>query len=62
MVGLTSKNSFMLWDEVHKHEVLVLIDCGATHNLMSTKLVAAKNLQVEDTPPYRVEDGNGHGM
>lgn len=59
MAGLSSKCSFMLKGVMGILEVLVLVDCGATHNFVSKKLVEAQNLTVEDTSPCWVKIGNG---
>lgn len=39
--------------------MLTLVDCGATSNFISNKLVEELSLKVEDTPKYAVEVGNG---
>lgn len=59
MAGLTSKSSFMMRARLGDIEVIVLVDCGARHNFISVKLVAARKLMVEDTPPCSVKVGNG---
>lgn len=46
--------------ELGKHTVVVLIDCGASHNFISRKLVDELQLLVEETPTYSVEVGDGH--
>nr|KYP45086.1 Transposon Ty3-G Gag-Pol polyprotein [Cajanus cajan] len=59
MAGLTSKKSFMMWGEILENKVLVLVDSGATHNFISTKLVENLRLSVEPTIPYYVKVGGG---
>lgn len=39
--------------------MLILIDCGATSNFISHKLVEELKLQLEDTSEYTIEVGNG---
>ena len=38
----------------------LLIDCGATQNFISVKLVKELRLEVTPTSPYFVEVGDGH--
>lgn len=40
-------------------QVLVLIDSGASHNFISTRLVEELGLTVEETPSYKVCLGDG---
>lgn len=40
-------------------KILVLIDSGASHNFISTRLVEELGLKVEETPPYKVCLGDG---
>ncbi|KAJ1421315.1 Retrotransposon gag domain [Sesbania bispinosa] len=59
MMGFTSKRSIIALGEIKGRPVHVLIDCGASHNFLSAKLVKELYLAVEDTPPYHVEVGDG---
>ncbi|XP_057424795.1 uncharacterized protein LOC130718278 [Lotus japonicus] len=60
IVGFTSRRSFKVWGTIEDHKVVVLVDCGATHNFISKALVQELHLKVEDTPSYVVEVGDGH--
>lgn len=40
--------------------MIVLIDCGATHNFIYVKLVEDLKLEVTPTNPYSIEVGDGH--
>lgn len=39
---------------------MILVNSGATHNLISRKLVVALGLRVEETHPMRIKIGNGY--
>ncbi|KAJ1437331.1 Aspartic peptidase domain superfamily [Sesbania bispinosa] len=60
MVGLTTKRSLKLWGIIKERRVIVLVDCGASHTFISTKLVQEMGLPVEETPTYYVEVGDRH--
>lgn len=60
MTELTSTKSWKMKGEIGKHTIVVLIDCGASHNFVSKKLVEELQLTIEDTPTYNVEVGDGH--
>ncbi|GAU46214.1 hypothetical protein TSUD_401760 [Trifolium subterraneum] len=45
MSGLTSKKTIKLWGDLLNRKVLVLVDCGASHNFISLVLVQKLNLQ-----------------
>ncbi|KAJ1383054.1 Aspartic peptidase domain superfamily [Sesbania bispinosa] len=53
--GLTTNKSFKTWGRIDKRQVLMLVDCGATSNFISRKLVEELNLAVDNTPKYTVE-------
>lgn len=55
--GLTSNRSFKTWGQIGGKEVLGLIDCGATSNFASKKIVEKLKLKVSDTPEFVVEVG-----
>lgn len=59
VVGLTEPRTLKLRGEVHGLDVVVLIDCGATHNFISTHLVEAIQLPIQETPQYGVMIGLG---
>ncbi|BAT81444.1 hypothetical protein VIGAN_03116800, partial [Vigna angularis var. angularis] len=35
MAGLTTKNSWKLWGMIGNEKVVILIDCGTSHNFIS---------------------------
>lgn len=59
IVGLTSKKSIKMWGILAGRKVAVLLDCGASHNFISSVIVEEEELQVSKTPPYIVEVGDG---
>ncbi|WVZ02752.1 hypothetical protein V8G54_023558 [Vigna mungo] len=60
MAGLTTKKSWKLWGMIGNEKVVILIDCGASHNFISTELISKCGLQQQTTLPYMVEVGDGH--
>ena len=59
MVGLTTKKSWKLWGKIGEETVIVLLDCGASHNFISNNLIGRCGLQTMATPSYVVEVGDG---
>ncbi|KAE9594889.1 putative nucleotidyltransferase, Ribonuclease H [Lupinus albus] len=60
MKGFTSSKSWKMEGTLGCRPVIVMIDCGASHNFISKKLVDSLQLQVEKTKTYVVEVGDGH--
>ncbi|XP_027905740.1 uncharacterized protein K02A2.6-like [Vigna unguiculata] len=60
MAGITTKKSWKLWGSIGSERVVVLLDCGASYNFISSSLISRCGLQQEDTPPFVVEVGDGH--
>lgn len=57
--SLTSKRYLKVWGTINDRKVVVLVDCGASHNFVS--LVLAQRLQLAlNQTPYFVELGDGH--
>ena len=54
LVGLTSSKTMKLQGEIRSQQVVVLIDCGTTHNFISFELVRKLTLPVEETGTYGV--------
>ena len=59
VVGLTTPKTMKMRERVYGQEVVVLVDCGATHNFISTKLVEKLGLEVVMTEGYGVVMGTG---
>ena len=59
MPGLTSKQSIRLWGKIDENRVIVLVDCGASHNFISAVAVKQQQIPVTPTKPYTVEVGDG---
>ena len=59
VVGLTNVGTMKIRGEIQGKEVIVLVDCGATHNFISDKLVATLQLPTKDTSNYGVILGSG---
>ncbi|CAH9109958.1 unnamed protein product [Cuscuta epithymum] len=61
--GLTTPRTFKLRGEIQgqmgSKEIVILIDCGATHNFISPKIVQAANLPTLQIPEFEVTIGNG---
>lgn len=58
--GLTQPQTMKLRGKVLQQAVMILIDSGASHNFISSKLVKSLGLQVESTKPYKVKLGDGN--
>jgi len=54
MAGLTTKKSWKLGGSIGKEDVVVLLDCGTSHNFISHELISKCGLQQEQTRPYVV--------
>ena len=54
VVGLTNPGTMKVRGKIQGREVIVLIDCGATHNFISDKLVAMLKLNTKETSNYGV--------
>jgi hypothetical protein len=57
--GFTSKRTLKLWGDLDDHKVLVLVDCGASHNFISSRLVKDMGLALQATTSFTVEVGDG---
>ncbi|XP_019447282.1 PREDICTED: uncharacterized protein LOC109350506 [Lupinus angustifolius] len=60
MAGLTSTKSSKIKGLLKDRIVIILIDCGASHNFIASNLVNNMKLEVLDSPSYIVEVGDGH--
>lgn len=54
VVGLSNPNTMKVQGKLQDKEVVVLVDCGVTHNFISEKLVKELQLTMRDTSNYRV--------
>ncbi|KAA0057268.1 Ty3/gypsy retrotransposon protein [Cucumis melo var. makuwa] len=54
VVGLTNPGTMKVKGKLGEEEVVVLIDCGATHNFIAEKLVEKLQLPMKETPNYGV--------
>ncbi|KAL0539536.1 hypothetical protein IC582_023751 [Cucumis melo] len=59
VVGLTNPRTMKVRGKLQGEEIVVLIDCGATHNFISEKLVKEKKLHTKETTHYGVILGSG---
>lgn len=57
--GFSAPETMKLKGIVGGREVIVLIDCGATHNFIHQKLAEELKLQAAKTSNYRIVLGNG---
>ncbi|GJZ44542.1 putative mitochondrial protein [Tanacetum coccineum] len=59
VMGFTPNRTMKLRRKIGDREVAVLIDCGATHNFISSKIVEELRLAVSDSGTFIVTLGNG---
>ena len=59
VVGLSEPRTMKLKAEIHGKEVVVLIDCGATHNFISKPMVESLQVPRQGTSQYGVVIGSG---
>ncbi|KAL0548958.1 hypothetical protein IC582_013436 [Cucumis melo] len=59
VVGLNDPGTMKVRGTLQGKEVVILIDCGATHNFVSEKLVTALQLPIKETAHYGVILGSG---
>ncbi|KAI0496574.1 hypothetical protein KFK09_022894 [Dendrobium nobile] len=59
VVGFTPSHTMKVKGEIADHEVVVLIDSGATHNFISTQGVNQLGVKLVDTECYGVMMGTG---
>ena len=59
VVGLTNPGTMKIRGTIQSKEVVVLVDCGATHNFISDRLVMTLKLPSKDTSNYGVILGSG---
>ncbi|XP_004514016.3 uncharacterized protein [Cicer arietinum] len=58
--GFTTTRSWKVEGLLEGVAVVILIDCGASHNFIAIELVERLHLTVMETSPYMVEVGDGH--
>lgn len=54
MVGLTNPGTMKVRGKIQSRDMVVLIDCGATHNFISEKLVKELMIPMTDTSHYEL--------
>ena len=59
VVGLSNPGTMKVKGMIQGREIIVLIDCRATHNFVSEKLVKELQLNTQDTSNYGVILGSG---
>ncbi|XP_019416449.1 PREDICTED: uncharacterized protein LOC109327750 [Lupinus angustifolius] len=59
MSGFTTTRSWKVEGMLNRRKVVVLIDCGASHNFIAHEVVQELRLSVQNTPSYVVEVGDG---
>ena len=62
LIGLTIPGTMKLRGEIRGQEVVVLINCGATHNFISWDLVQQMGISLSDTSGFNVETGTGEAV
>ena len=61
MVGLSALKTMKLKGKIAHQEVVTMIDYGATHNFILTKLIQKLGISLQATSSYGVLMGTGHG-
>ena len=59
VVGLSNPSTMNVKGSIKEKEVIILIDCGATHNFISTRVVEELQLATKNTSHYGVILGSG---
>ena len=59
VVGLTTLKTMKIKGKIVQQEIVVLINCGTTHNLLSTSLVEKLSLHKTRTNGYGILIGIG---
>ena len=62
VVGLSNPKTMKVKGKIAQSEVATLIDCGATHNFISNRLVQKLGLSWKTTPGYCVLLGSGQAI
>ncbi|KAL0545922.1 hypothetical protein IC582_015819 [Cucumis melo] len=62
VVGLTAPGTFKLKGMVENQEIVIMVDCGVTHNFISLKLVENLKLPMAETTNYGVIMGSGKAV
>ncbi|KAA0039618.1 ty3-gypsy retrotransposon protein [Cucumis melo var. makuwa] len=62
MVGLTAPRTFKVKWTVEDQEIVIMIDCGTTHNFISLKLVDDLKISMVETTNYVVIMGSGKAV
>ncbi|KAA0034359.1 gypsy/ty3 element polyprotein [Cucumis melo var. makuwa] len=62
VVGLTAPGTFKVKGTAEDREIVIMVDCGATHNFISLKLVESLNLPMAETTNCGVIMGSGKAM
>ena len=59
LLGFTSSHTMKVRGQLGSREVVILIDSGASHNFVASKLVRELGMKCEATAGYGVQVGNG---
>ncbi|GJU14254.1 ty3-gypsy retrotransposon protein [Tanacetum coccineum] len=59
VLGFTLPHTMKLRENIHEADVVVLVDCGATHNFIAHRLVDQLGLEVTESKTVGVILGNG---
>ena len=59
VVGLNDPDTMKVKGRINNKEIIVMIDCGATHNFISKKLVKSLPITIKKTAHYGVILGSG---
>ena len=59
VVGFTTFHTMKLWGNIGGREIVVLIDRGATHNLLSRRLVEQLGIAITGSSKFDVTPSDG---
>lgn len=59
VIGFSTPGTMKVRGTIKGQEVMVLIDCGATHNFVSKRLVDELHMPLKETSNYGIVMGNG---
>ncbi|XP_042969094.1 uncharacterized protein LOC122301779 [Carya illinoinensis] len=62
MAGISKPTSMRLMAWVGKHEVILLVDSGSTHNFINSSIVGKVGLKPSPIPPFEVKVASGEKL
>jgi len=59
LASLTTNKSLKVWGCIGDEHIIIMLDCGASHNFLSQELIGRSRLKYVVIPTYLVEVGDG---